>query len=81
MLKISSTGMANKRIVGPWVVELRKICEVLLGEGRAPKLDLADVLYVDADGVAALTKFQSRGVGIINCSPFVEEQLKNPEKD
>jgi len=86
MLKISQAGTANRsvtlrlegRIVGPWVGELRQICELLLSEGCGLKLDLADVSYVDAEGVVALTSFKSRGVKLKGCSPFVEEQLKNP---
>ena len=86
MLKISQTERANHsvtlklegRVVGEWVCELRQVCERLLNEGLALKLDLADVTFADASGVAALSSFKSRGVTFSNCSPFVEEQLKSP---
>jgi len=86
MLKISQAGKANHsltlklegRVVGPWVGELRQVCETLLTEGRPLKLDLADVTFADAGGVAVLSSFKSRGVAFSNCSPFVEEQLKSP---
>ena len=86
MLMISEAGTANLsvtlklegRVVGPWVAELRQVCEKLLTEGRALKLDLADVTFADASGVTALSSFKSRGVTFSNCSPFVEEQLKSP---
>ena len=86
MLKISQAGKANHsvtlklegRVVGPWVGELRQVCEALLTEGRTLKLDLAEVIFADANGVAVLSSFKSRGVRFRNCSPFVEEQLKNP---
>jgi len=89
MLKISQTGKANHsvtlklegRVVGPWVGELCQACETFLGEGRSLKLDLADVTFVDTSGVSALSSFKSRGVTFTNCSPFVEEQLKNPAID
>ncbi len=89
MLKISQAGTANHcvtlklegRVVGPWVGELRQICEQLLSEGRALKLDLADVSFADASGVVALSRLKSRGATITNCSPFVEEQLKSPITD
>ncbi len=89
MLKISQAEKANHsvtlklegRVVGPWVAELRQVCEKLLTEGRALKLDLADVTFADASGVAALSSFKSRGVTFTNCSPFVEEQLKSPITD
>ena len=84
MLKISQAAAPNHsitlrlegRVVGPWVAELRQLCELVLSEGRKLKLDLADVLYVDSGGVATLASFKSRGVHLTNCSPFVEEQLK-----
>ena len=85
MLKISQAGKANHsvtlklegRVVGPWVGELRQVCEALLTEVRTLKLDLAEVTFADTDGVAVLTSFKSRGVRFRNCSPFVEEQLKS----
>ena len=84
MLKISRAGKANHsvtlklegRVVGPWVGELRQVCETLLSEGGALKLDLTDVTFADADGVAVLASFKTRGVTLKNCSPFVDEQLK-----
>lgn len=85
MLKISQAGKAihsvtlklEGRVVGPWVGELRQVCETLLTEGRVLKLDLTDVTFADADGVAVLTGFITRGVTCKNCSPFVDEQLKS----
>jgi len=86
MLKISQAEKANHsitlklegRVVGEWVGELRQVCETLLTEGQSLKLDLADVTFADASGVAALWSFKSRGVTFSNCSPFVQEQLKSP---
>jgi len=85
MLKISQTGTVNHsvtlklegRVVGPWVAELRRTCETLLRERSQLKLDLADVSYIDGDGVATLADFQSLGVKLDNCSPFVEQQIKS----
>ena len=85
MLKISQAGQANHsvtlkiegRVVGPWVGELRQVCEALLTKGRALKLDLAEVTFADVDGVAALTDFKARGVTLKNYSPFVGEQLRS----
>ena len=85
MLKISQTGTPNHsitlklegRVIGPWVGELRRICEPLLAEERALGLDMAEVSYVDAEGVAALNGLKSRGVKLKNCSPFVEQQIKS----
>ena len=85
MLKISKAGTAKQfvilklegRVVGPWVEELRQVCKTLLSEGRSLKLDLADVTFADANGVAMLIDFKSRGISLRNCSPFVDEQLKS----
>jgi anti-anti-sigma regulatory factor len=89
MLKISQAGKANHsvilklegRVVGEWVGELRQVCETLLTEGRSLKLDLADVTFADASGVAVLANLKARSVTFTNCSPFVEEQLKSPITD
>jgi hypothetical protein len=84
MLKISQTGTPNHsvslklegRVVGPWVDELRRICEPLLIGQRSLTLDLAEVSYADAEGVATLKRFKSNGVELANCSPFLEQQIK-----
>jgi ABC-type transporter Mla MlaB component len=86
MLKISQAGKASRavilklegQVVGPWVEELRQVCDTLLTKGRKLKLDLADVSFADTSGVLALARFKSRGVSLTNCSPFVKEQLKGP---
>jgi ABC-type transporter Mla MlaB component len=84
MLKISAPGTPNHsvtlklegRVVGPWVEELRRVCEPILTKDCSLKLDLAEVSYVDAEGVAMLNGFKARGVKLKNCSPFVEQQIK-----
>jgi len=85
MLKISEAGKSKHsvtlklegRVVGPWVGELLQVCETLLTEGLALKLDLTDVTFADADGVALLSNFQTRGMTLKNCSPFVDQQLRS----
>jgi len=64
------------RVAGPWVAELRKACEKILGDGQALELNLAEVLFLDAAGVTLLTNIGSRGVKLADCSPFVAEQLR-----
>lgn len=89
MLKISQTGTPNQSVtlklegcvVGPWVGELRQTCELLLSQARKLKLDLKEVSFADADGVAMLTTLKSCGVALTNCTPFLEEQLKSPITD
>jgi len=85
MLKISESGKSKHfvtlklegRVVGPWVDELLQVCETLLTEGLALKLDLTDVTFADAEGVALLVNFQARGMTLKNCSPFVDQQLRS----
>jgi hypothetical protein len=84
MLKISQIGTQNHcislklegRVVGPWVEELRRICEPLLIGESCVILDLTDVSYADSEGVATLNSFKSSGVELANCSPFLEQQIK-----
>jgi len=86
MLKISQIGTSNHpvvlklegRVIGAWVEELGHVCETLLSDGCGLNLDMTDVSYLDGNGVTALTGLKSRGVSLINCSPFVEERLKSP---
>jgi ABC-type transporter Mla MlaB component len=84
MLKISQIGPVNHtvtlhlegRIVGPWVMQLQKSCDEVLTEGRSLKLRLADVEFMDMEGVALLSSLRSRGVALLECPPFAAEQLK-----
>jgi anti-anti-sigma regulatory factor len=84
MLKISEIKSAppsvvlhlEGRIVGPWVDELRQVCAQHLLEGHRLQLQLADVEFMDAEGVALLASLRSRGVTFVDAPPFVAEQLK-----
>ncbi len=88
MLKISEIKPAKSvavlrlegRIVGPWVTELRQACEHSLGLGRGLVLQLADVEFMDSEGVALLTALRTRGVSFAAAPPFIAEQLKATEK-
>jgi hypothetical protein len=84
MLKISEIPPTNhtvtmrleSRVVGPWVTELRRSCDSVLNEGRSLRLQFGEVEFLDQNGVALLSTLQSRGVSLVDCSPFVVEQLK-----
>jgi anti-anti-sigma regulatory factor len=66
------------RVAGGWVKELRRSCEVhALSDGIRLTLDLADVSFVDADGVELLKELRMRCVTLLSPSPFVAEQLKD----
>jgi anti-anti-sigma regulatory factor len=65
------------RVASGWVEELRRSCEVqALSDGIRLILDLADVSFVDADGVELLKELRVRCVTLLNPSPFVAERLK-----
>jgi anti-anti-sigma regulatory factor len=83
MLRITPIESGNRvvlrlegRVSGPWVGELSEACEKALGNGEAPVLNLAEVSFLDAAGVDLLTRLQTRGVEVVDCSMFVREQLK-----
>jgi len=84
MLKISEGKRAKQaitlrlegRVVGPWVGELRQICESLLGDSRKLALDMAEVTFADESGLQLMTSLQARGVKLLNATPFVDEQLR-----
>jgi len=84
MLKISE-GKKNQRtltlqlegrVVGPWVEELRHVCEPLLADNTRLTLDLVEVSFADESGVTLLTSLSRRGVKLLRLSPFLAEQLK-----
>jgi hypothetical protein len=73
------------RVIGPWVPELRRACETVLGRPDARlTLDLHGVTFLDAEGVALVRRLLARGrngVATINGSPFVTEQLRGGQTD
>lgn len=84
MLRISfveSSREASKlrlegRVIGPWVDELSRLCATLLNERTAVTLDLSGVSFVDGEGLALFRELLDRRVVLENCSPLVNEQLK-----
>lgn len=59
-----------------WVAELRHACERVLQDDTALTLDLSDVAFMDAAGLALCGELAARGVTLANCSVFTAEQLK-----
>jgi anti-anti-sigma regulatory factor len=89
MLRISATATTDEQpallrlaghVSGPWVEELRRACGQILGTNGSHSnrlvLDLAEVSFIDADGVTLFQELTARRVLVTNCSPFVAEQLK-----
>ena len=87
MLRITATNNGHQyvllrlegRVAGPWVAELWKSCEKVLGDGKALVLNLADVSFLDSAGVKLLATIHARGAELADCSPFVEQQLRTAE--
>ena len=66
------------RIAGPWVEELRTTCNVHTRPDPVQLcLELEDVSFVDAAGVACLKELREQGVGLFRVSPFLTELFKN----
>jgi hypothetical protein len=61
-----------KTLVG----EVKSACEEHLSKGYRLTLDLADLSFADRDGIALLQELIQRGVALANCSPFLNEELK-----
>jgi anti-anti-sigma regulatory factor len=90
MLKISGFSVAGQatlqlagRLAGDWVGELKTACGLACAEHRHVILDFADVVFVDRTGAALVQSLLHQGMSLVNCSPFVTEQLKQvpPNKD
>jgi hypothetical protein len=76
--KAAVTLRVEGRIMGPWVEELRTACNVHTSPDDVQvSLELADISFADAAGIALLRELRNRGVGLIRTSPFLAEQLKD----
>jgi hypothetical protein len=76
--EIAVTLRVEGRIMGPWVEELRTACKVhTFPDDVQLSLELADISFTDAAGIALLRELRSRGVGLIRTTPFLAEQLKD----
>ncbi len=88
MLKISwisAPGQGTLRLAGrlggEWVGELKKACELARAEQGHVALDFSDVLFVDRAGAALVRSLVAEGLSLMNCSPFITEQLKQPSPE
>ena len=84
MLKISESSLPGQamlqlagRLAGEWVCELEKACGVARAKHGHVTLDVADVTFVDRAGAALIRSLLQDGIFLINCSPFIREQLKH----
>jgi ABC-type transporter Mla MlaB component len=76
--KTAVTLRAEGRLTGPWVEELRMACNVHTFPDEVQlSLELTDISFADAAGIALLSELRNRGVGLMGTTPFLTEQLKN----
>jgi ABC-type transporter Mla MlaB component len=66
---------------GDWVAEVGRTCRALLNAGKAVELDLLEVSFADAHGLALLCELASARVPFVSCSLFVAVQLETAEND
>lgn len=84
MLRISEVEVSNGtktvrlegEVIGAAVLEVGQAVELALADGLALTVDLAELLFVDREGVALFRELAGRQVEFVNCSPFLNEQLK-----
>lgn len=73
------------QVTGRWVEELRHSCDqVLQPNGGRPNrlvLDLAEVSFIDADGLSLFRDLSSHRVTLSNCSVFAAELLKGMDQE
>ena len=84
MLKITTVNTSSHavklcvegRLTGRSVEELRQACDAYLLDPQVLlTLDLADVLFADAEGFKLLKSLRSRNVILVNPSPFLAIQV------
>lgn len=84
MLKISEavgseldvTLRLDGQVTDRWLDVLRKSCDGTLNAGRRLTLDIGNVSFADADGIALLRSLVDREVRLLNASPFLTQQLR-----
>lgn len=83
MLRITETDVTvdgtklrlDGKLAGPWVRELRLLCEPILARGEQIQIDCSGVSSLDSDGIALLQRLQREGVTLVNCSLFIKLRL------
>jgi hypothetical protein len=76
--KMAVTLRVEGRIAGPWVEELRAACNLFtFPDDVRLSLELAEISFADAAGIALLRGLRNRGVGFIRTTPFLTERLKD----
>lgn len=89
MLRISEISLSNDtatlrlegKMIGSGVAEARRVIEDFLVAGVRLTLDVTELLFADRAGIALLNELAGRQVELVNCSPFLTEQLKEADNN
>jgi ABC-type transporter Mla MlaB component len=84
MLKITRAVLSEKevtlqldgRVTGQWVELLKDTAESVLRDGISLNVDLANISFIDCEGIALIRNLIQRGVRHLNPPLFVADQLK-----
>jgi anti-anti-sigma regulatory factor len=78
MLRITATRTTDAgtlkvegRLAGLWVDELSRAAAAARADAARVVLDLGDVTFVDAEGIALLRTLRDGGIALNGCSNFV----------
>ena len=63
------------RLLSGWTEVLSEECARHEAAGREVVLDLADVVFVDCDGISLLERLRSKQVSLVRCPAFVKELI------
>ncbi len=63
------------KILGPWVIELKRACEELRVSASAFCLHLTDVTFIDSAGLGLIQDLVRQGATLSGRSGFIEELL------
>jgi ABC-type transporter Mla MlaB component len=83
MLRITETDVTvdgtklrlDGKLVGPWVREMRLVCDPILAKGQQFQIGCSGVSSLDSDGIALLQTLQGEGVTLVNCLLFITLRL------
>jgi ABC-type transporter Mla MlaB component len=84
MLKITRAVLSEEevtlqldgRVTGQWVELLKDTAESVLRDGISLNVDLANISFIDCEGIALIRNLIQRGVRHLNPPLFVADQLK-----
>lgn len=83
MLKITETERTESkvtlklegRVAEEWVPEIETACDKALSDGIALAIDMSEVTFVERHTIRLFSELQNRKIDLVNCSPFLSEQL------